>query len=116
MINGQAHVTSWFEVIFNPSFPYRMTHMLLASGLIPKTPKPHRHKFRQGVYMKLTLFKFDNLILILRGERKCTSAFKNAKTKSQLLSKVRYSPSFYLGFHSWIFIIQEILTIFDVVE
>jgi cytochrome d ubiquinol oxidase subunit I len=33
MINGQAHVISWFEVIFNPSFPYRMTHMLLASGL-----------------------------------------------------------------------------------
>ena len=33
MINGQAHVTNWFEVIFNPSFPYRMTHMLLASGL-----------------------------------------------------------------------------------
>jgi len=33
MINGQAHVNSWFEVIFNPSFPYRLTHMLLASGL-----------------------------------------------------------------------------------
>jgi cytochrome d ubiquinol oxidase subunit I len=33
MINGQAHVTSWLEVIFNPSFPYRLTHMLLASGL-----------------------------------------------------------------------------------
>ena len=33
MINGQAHVTSWFEVIFNPSFPYRFTHMLIASGL-----------------------------------------------------------------------------------
>ncbi len=33
MINGQAHVTSWIDVIFNPSFPYRMTHMLLASGL-----------------------------------------------------------------------------------
>jgi cytochrome bd ubiquinol oxidase subunit I len=33
MIDGQAHVTSWFEVIFNPSFPYRFTHMLLASGL-----------------------------------------------------------------------------------
>ena len=33
MINGQAHVTSWFEVIFNPSFPYRLTHMLIASGL-----------------------------------------------------------------------------------
>lgn len=33
MIDGRAHVTSWFEVIFNPSFPYRLVHMLLASGL-----------------------------------------------------------------------------------
>ena len=33
MIDGQAHVTSWMEVIFNPSFPYRLTHMLIASGL-----------------------------------------------------------------------------------
>ena len=33
MIDGKAHVTSWFEVIFNPSFPYRLTHMLIASGL-----------------------------------------------------------------------------------
>ena len=33
MIDGKAHVTSWLEVIFNPSFPYRLTHMLIASGL-----------------------------------------------------------------------------------
>ena len=33
MVDGQAHVTSWFQVIFNPSFPYRFTHMMLASGL-----------------------------------------------------------------------------------
>ncbi len=33
MIDGKAHVTSWLEVIFNPSFPYRFTHMMLASGL-----------------------------------------------------------------------------------
>ena len=33
MIDGQAHVTRWVEVIFNPSLPYRLTHMLLASGL-----------------------------------------------------------------------------------
>ena len=33
MVDGQAHVTSWLQVIFNPSFPYRLTHMLLASGL-----------------------------------------------------------------------------------
>ncbi len=33
MIDGKAHVTSWFEVIFNPSFPYRFSHMMIASGL-----------------------------------------------------------------------------------
>lgn len=33
MVNGEAIVTSWFEVIFNPSMPYRLTHKLLASGL-----------------------------------------------------------------------------------
>ncbi len=30
---GVMHVSSWLEVIFNPSFPYRFAHMLLASGL-----------------------------------------------------------------------------------
>ncbi|HEY4371594.1 MAG TPA: cytochrome ubiquinol oxidase subunit I [Burkholderiales bacterium] len=34
MVDGRAHVTSWLQVIFNPSFPYRLTHMLLASGLV----------------------------------------------------------------------------------
>lgn len=33
MIDGVAHVTSWLEVIFNPSMPYRFMHMLIASGL-----------------------------------------------------------------------------------
>lgn len=33
MINGQAHVVSWVDVIFNPSMPYRLVHMMLASGL-----------------------------------------------------------------------------------
>ncbi|REH39008.1 cytochrome bd-I ubiquinol oxidase subunit 1 apoprotein [Paraperlucidibaca baekdonensis] len=33
MIDGKAHVTSWMAVIFNPSMPYRLAHMLLASGL-----------------------------------------------------------------------------------
>jgi len=30
---NEFFVTSWLAVIFNPSFPYRLTHMLLASGL-----------------------------------------------------------------------------------
>jgi cytochrome d ubiquinol oxidase subunit I len=33
MRDGVAHATDWFAIIFNPSFPYRLTHMLLASGL-----------------------------------------------------------------------------------
>ncbi|HTN48035.1 MAG TPA: cytochrome ubiquinol oxidase subunit I [Burkholderiaceae bacterium] len=31
--DGQLIAADWLQVIFNPSFPYRMTHMLLASGL-----------------------------------------------------------------------------------
>jgi len=33
MRDGQAFVLSWTEVIFNPSMPYRVTHMMLATGL-----------------------------------------------------------------------------------
>ncbi|MEO9386353.1 cytochrome ubiquinol oxidase subunit I [Chromobacterium phragmitis] len=33
MRDGRAFVLSWWEVIFNPSMPYRLTHMLIASGL-----------------------------------------------------------------------------------
>ncbi|MDQ8186832.1 cytochrome ubiquinol oxidase subunit I [Pelagicoccus sp. SDUM812002] len=33
MIEGVAHATSWKEVIFNPSMPYRFVHAVLASGL-----------------------------------------------------------------------------------
>lgn len=33
MIDGQAHPTDWLAVIFNPSFPYRFVHMLLAAAL-----------------------------------------------------------------------------------
>ncbi|MEW6704236.1 MAG: cytochrome ubiquinol oxidase subunit I [Pseudomonadota bacterium] len=33
IVDGEFHVRSWMEVIFNPSFPYRLAHMLLASFL-----------------------------------------------------------------------------------
>ena len=33
MIDGVAHPVSWWQIIFNPSMPYRLTHMLLACGL-----------------------------------------------------------------------------------
>jgi cytochrome bd ubiquinol oxidase subunit I len=31
--DGIVHATDWFAIIFNPSMPYRLVHMLLASGL-----------------------------------------------------------------------------------
>ncbi len=31
--DGVAHATDWGAIIFNPSMPYRLMHMLLASGL-----------------------------------------------------------------------------------
>jgi cytochrome d ubiquinol oxidase subunit I len=33
MIDGQAFPTDWLAIVFNPSMPYRLAHMLLASGL-----------------------------------------------------------------------------------
>ncbi|HEX6265407.1 MAG TPA: cytochrome ubiquinol oxidase subunit I [Burkholderiales bacterium] len=32
-VSGEIIAGSWLEVIFNPSFPYRLAHMLLASGI-----------------------------------------------------------------------------------
>ncbi len=31
--DGVVHATDWWAIIFNPSMPYRLVHMLLASGL-----------------------------------------------------------------------------------
>lgn len=33
IVNGRFEVESWFAVIFNPSMPYRLSHMLLATML-----------------------------------------------------------------------------------
>ena len=33
VVDGVFHVVSWRDVIFNPSFPYRFTHVLLSSAL-----------------------------------------------------------------------------------
>lgn len=33
IVDGHYQVVSWMQVIFNPSFPYRLAHMLLASTL-----------------------------------------------------------------------------------
>jgi cytochrome bd ubiquinol oxidase subunit I len=33
VIDGVYHAKNWLDVVFNPSFPYRFTHSMLASGL-----------------------------------------------------------------------------------
>ncbi|TIL29246.1 cytochrome ubiquinol oxidase subunit I [Mesorhizobium sp.] len=33
MRDGVAHAADWWAIVFNPSMPYRLVHMLLASGL-----------------------------------------------------------------------------------
>lgn len=33
MRDGVAHATDWWAILFNPSMPYRLAHMLIASGL-----------------------------------------------------------------------------------
>ncbi|TIX39105.1 MAG: cytochrome ubiquinol oxidase subunit I, partial [Mesorhizobium sp.] len=33
MRDGKAHAVDWWAIVFNPSMPYRLVHMLLASGL-----------------------------------------------------------------------------------
>lgn len=33
MVDGRARVLDWFAVIFNPTMPYQLSHMLVASGL-----------------------------------------------------------------------------------
>ncbi len=33
IIDGVVYAKDWWQIIFTPSFPYRLTHMLIASGL-----------------------------------------------------------------------------------
>jgi len=33
IIDGEVHAVNWLQIVFNPSFPYRLAHMLTASGL-----------------------------------------------------------------------------------
>ena len=33
IVDGRLHALDWWAILFNPSFPYRFTHMMLASGL-----------------------------------------------------------------------------------
>ncbi|HUF22304.1 MAG TPA: cytochrome ubiquinol oxidase subunit I [Burkholderiales bacterium] len=82
MIDGQLHATDWWAIIFNPSFPYRLTHMMLASGLTAaflvagisafqllrnRSFEPARRMFRVGVVMAAALIPLQILVGDLHG-------------------------------------------------
>jgi cytochrome bd ubiquinol oxidase subunit I len=49
--DGVFHATDWWAIIFNPSFPYRLVHTLLASGLTVATPKSLRMGLTMGAVL-----------------------------------------------------------------
>ncbi|BAK75518.1 cytochrome bd ubiquinol oxidase subunit I [Pseudogulbenkiania sp. NH8B] len=92
MVNGQAHVTSWLEVIFNPSMPYRLIHMLLASGLTVAflvaglsayrwgrgdRVRAVRHSLTTGVYLAALLIPLQ----ILAGDAHGLNTFHHQPAK-----------------------------------
>ncbi|WP_370260900.1 cytochrome ubiquinol oxidase subunit I [Limnobacter sp.] len=82
LIDGKMHATDWMAIIFNPSFPYRLSHMLLASGLtvafviaggsalqiLRKREKPFtRPMLRLGVTLAAVLIPVQILVGDLHG-------------------------------------------------
>jgi cytochrome d ubiquinol oxidase subunit I len=82
VIDGQLHTTSWMAVIFNPSFPYRLAHMMIASGLTAaflvagisafqllrhRTFEPALRMFRIGVLVAALLAPLQIVVGDLHG-------------------------------------------------
>jgi cytochrome d ubiquinol oxidase subunit I len=82
MIDGRAHATDWLAILFNPSFPYRFTHMLLASGLTGSflvagvsayrwmrndRAQAVTHALKTGVYVAALLIPIQVLVGDLHG-------------------------------------------------
>jgi cytochrome bd-type quinol oxidase subunit 1 len=51
MRDGVAHATDWWAIVLNPSMPYRLAHMLIASGL---TRLPDRGPLRLSLAARTT--------------------------------------------------------------
>jgi cytochrome d ubiquinol oxidase subunit I len=92
MIDGVAHATDWSEIIFNPSFPYRLAHVLLASGLTASfliagisayRIKHADHKRAPSVALKTSLYVAAVLIplQILAGDMHGLNTFEHQPQK-----------------------------------
>ncbi len=82
MIDGVVHATDWWAIIFNPSMPYRLVHMLIASGLTVAflvagisalrwlwgdRSKGIRRALKSGVYLAALLIPAQILVGDLHG-------------------------------------------------
>jgi cytochrome d ubiquinol oxidase subunit I len=82
IIDGQLHAADWWAIIFNPSFPYRLAHMMIASGLtaafliagisalqlLRKPPfEPARRMLRLGVAIAAVLTPVQIMVGDLHG-------------------------------------------------
>jgi cytochrome d ubiquinol oxidase subunit I len=82
VVDGRLHALDWWAIIFNPSFPYRFTHMMLASGLTvafllagisafqllrDRTLAPARWMLRNGVLMAAVLAPIQIFVGDLHG-------------------------------------------------
>ena len=92
MIDGVAHATDWYKIIFNPSFPYRLVHVLLASGLTASfliagisayRIKHADHKRAPSVALKTSLYVAAVLIplQILAGDMHGLNTFEHQPQK-----------------------------------
>jgi cytochrome d ubiquinol oxidase subunit I len=80
--DGIVHATDWWAIIFNPSMPYRLIHMLIASGLtvaflvaglsalrwlLGDRSRAMSHALRTGVFMGALLIPVQILVGDLHG-------------------------------------------------
>ena len=79
--DGVVHAADWSAIIFNPSMPYRLVHMLLASGLTadgilsPSASDPgrNRHRLANGPEWRFTAVRSilenrDRLLAVIGEE------------------------------------------------
>jgi len=66
MIDGVAHAENWWDVVFNPSMPYRLVHTLLGSGLTVA--------FLAAGLLAYRLLKGDDRPAVLSGLKTCVIA------------------------------------------
>ena len=82
VIDGIVHAKDWWLIIFNPSFPYRLSHVLLGSGLtcaflvagisayrhrLGDRSAANRYSLRLGVYLAALLIPLQIVVGDLHG-------------------------------------------------